>query len=426
MIARVFHVDHLLPGDAPPVVDGAVVIAGRDHAAREGTVLDVGPAAELLPRHAGAAIVRVRGVVLPGLVNAHTHLELSAMRGRVGGGRGFVGWVEALITQRPEVGPEDDAGAIDTAVDELVRAGTVAVGEVTNSLAAVLPLARRGLAGSIFHEVFGQDRAAVLGRVEGLSAELAARCTPWPSTELAYAPAPHTLYTTHADAVRALLESAARRGARTTLHLAEHASERRAVERGDGPVAEWLLARTKRAPEWPRQPLFDYADALGALAESVLLVHLLDARPDELARVAARGAPVVLCPRSNLHIEGGLPPLLAVRAAGIEAALGTDSLASNASLDVLAEAKTLAEHFAEVPAWELVKMATYNGARALGRSDLGRLAKGTRPGLLAIEAPANDAGSPGLVASADGAAFVLANLGLPRRMLAPRLPESPS
>jgi cytosine/adenosine deaminase-related metal-dependent hydrolase len=417
MTAVVFHADHVLPGDAPSIADGAVVVGGHGHEAGEGTILDVGPASDVLPRHTGAEVTRIRGVLMPGLVNAHTHLELSAMRGKVGGGRGFVGWVESLIAQRPEIAPEEDADAIEAAVDELVRTGTVAVGEVTNSLAAVRPLARRGFAGCIFHEVFGQDRAAVLRRVEGLRAELDERLAAWPTRELTYAPAPHTLYTTHTDAVRALLESAKKYGTRTSIHLAEHASERRAIEQGDGSVPEWLLARAKQSPEWPMSPLFAYADSLGALSPSVLLVHLTEARADELALVAAKGAPVVLCPRSNLHIEMKLPPLLAVRAAGIEAALGTDSLASNASLDVLAEAKALADRFPGVPAWELVKMATWNGARALDRPDLGRIAKGSRPGVLAIEADVAALSSP---AARDGAAFVLANLRRPRRMLAPR------
>jgi cytosine/adenosine deaminase-related metal-dependent hydrolase len=416
MAVRVFHAPHVLPGDGTPIRDGAVVVAGREHAEGEGTVLDVGAAAEVLPRHAGAEVVRIGGVLLPGLVNAHAHLELSAMRGKVPGGRGFVGWVESLIAQRPEVAPEDDAEAIDAAVDELVRAGTVAIGEITNSLASVRPLARRGLAGCVFHEVFGQDRAAVLRRVEGLRAELDERLSSWPSRDLSYAPAPHTLYTTHGDAVRALLSLAERHGTRTSVHLAEHAAERRAIEHGDGPVVEWLERRVRQTPAWPMQPLFDYAESLGALSPAVLLVHLVDAQPEELGRAAERGSRVVLCPRSNLHIERRLPPLLALRQAGLSAALGTDSLASNASLDVLAEAEALSQAFPDVPAWELIQMATWGGAQALGRTELGRLVKGARPGLLAV--------SGDVTASGDGAAFVLANLSLPRRMVAPRVPEA--
>ena len=412
MSVRIFHADHVLPGDAPPIADGAVVVGEL------GDVLDVGAAVDVLPRHAGAEIQRVRGVLLPGLVNAHTHLELSAMRGRVGDGRGFVGWVDALIAHRHEMSPEEDTAAIDAAVDDLVRSGTVAVGEVTNSLAAVRPLAERGIAGCVFHEVFGQDRAAVLRRVEGLRAELEERVSIWPTRDLAYAPAPHTLYTTHEEAVRALLEAVRGMSARTSLHLAEHAPERRAIEHGDGPVPEWLFARAKQRPEWPKVPLFDFAERVGALSPNVVLVHLVEARADELARVAEKGSPVVLCPRSNLHIEMKLPPLLALRSAGIQAALGTDSLASNASLDVLAEAKALADRFPGVPAHELVTMATWNGARALGRTDLGRLSKGARPGLLAVE---GDVGS-----GVDAAAFLLSNLRLPRRILAPRTAERAS
>ena len=415
MIVRIFHADHVLPGDSPPIADGAVVVG------EHGDVLDVGAAAEILPRHAGAELVRVRGVLLPGLVNAHTHIELSAMRGRVGGGRGFVGWVDALITHRHEMSPEEDAEAIDTAVDDLARSGTVAVGEVTNSLAAVSPLARRGIGGCVFHEVFGQDRAAVLRRVGGLRAELEERVPSWPSSDLAYAPAPHTLYTTHEDAVRALLDAVTRMDARTSLHLAEHAPERRAIEHGDGPVPEWLLSRTKQRPGWPKVPLFEYAERVGALSPNVVLVHLVEARADELARVAEKGSPVVLCPRSNLHIEMKLPPLLAIRSAGIHAALGTDSLASNASLDVLAEAKALSDRFPGVPAHELVTMATWNGARALGRTELGRLAKGARPGLLAVEG-----GVELSRAGVDAAAFLLSNLRLPRRVLVARPAERAS
>ena len=404
MTPRIVHADHVLPGDSVPIADGAVVFTA------DGEVIDVGQAADVLPRHAGAEVARVRGVVFPGLVNAHTRVELSALRGRVPGGHGFVPWVDRLITTRTEIDPDEDEEAVARAADELVASATVAIGDVSNTLSPVGTLARRGIGGCVFHEVLGMDRAVVMRRVEGLRAEVEQRVPTWPGRDLSYAPAPHTLYTLHPDAVRALLDSAAQRGLRTSLHLAEHAAERRAVEQGEGPMPEWYERRLKQRPEWPKRPLFDLAADVGALRPGVLLVHLADARPEELARVASSGASAVLCPRSNLFIEGRLPPLLAVRDAGIDAALGTDSLASNTSLDVLAEARALADRFPNVPKWELVKMATWNGARALGRDDLGRLARGARPGVFAVEGDV----------SGDPAAFLLANLRAPRRMLAGR------
>jgi cytosine/adenosine deaminase-related metal-dependent hydrolase len=249
-------------------------------------------------------------------------------------------------------------------------------------------------------------------RVSGLEAELKERVPVWPSADLSYAPAPHTLYTLHLDVAKMILQECRARGRRTSLHLLEHAMERRAIERGEGPVVDWLPKRSRIDPAdlvWPKKPIMDVASDAGALAEDVLLVHLTEARPDELARIAAARSPVVLCPRSNLHIEGKLPPLLAILEASIEPALGTDSLASNASLDVLAEANALAARFPNVPAWELVKMATWNGARALGLPRLGRIAQGTRPGLVAIEGDLPPDGDP--------CAWILKNPKAPRRLL---------
>jgi cytosine/adenosine deaminase-related metal-dependent hydrolase len=409
---RLIAADGLVVGDGADVRDGAVVVDGS------GAVLDVGPAAEIVPRHAGLAVTRVHGVVMPGLVNAHTHLELSALRGQVPGGAGFVAWVDRLIGARAELEADDAAQAVERAVADLDSMGTAAVGEVTNTLSAVRPLARAGMGGCVFHEAFGLRRQAVMNAVQGLAGNKADVVGEWPSASLVYAPAPHTLYTTHPDAVRALLGLARERGARSTLHLAEHAAERQALERGEGPLVAWLEGKMRLAPGetvWPHRSPVDFAEDLGALAPDVLLVHLADARPEELEKVAKRRAPVVVCPRSNLYIEARLPPLLAMRAAGLEVALGTDSLASNASLDVLAEARALADRFPAVPARELLQMATWNGARALGRPDLGRIAAGAKPGLVLVEGEVR--GEP--------SAFVLANVKAPRRWLV-RLAEGPS
>jgi cytosine/adenosine deaminase-related metal-dependent hydrolase len=408
---RAVHADAVVTGDAEVLRDAAAIVDDG------GEVVDVGPAAEVLPRHAGAVVERVRGVVMPGLVNAHTHLELSALRGHVPGGRGFVPWVEQMIGVRAELRPEEDVEAVARAVDELDAACTVAVGEVTNTLAAVRTLARRGFVGCVFHEVFGVEREPLEARVAALPRMVEEQVGDWPSADLVYAPAPHTLYTTHAHVVRRLVREARDRGVRVSLHVAEHAPERRFLEHGDGPVAEWYASRLRLRRdllEWPSKSPVAFADELGALAPHVLAVHLTDARPEELELVARRGAPVVACPRSNLHIETRLPPLLAMRTAGLHPALGTDSLASNASLDVLAEARALADRFPAVPAAELLRMATWEGARALGRSDVGRVARGARPGLFAID------GDPG----GDPAAFVLRHVRSPRRWIARRTPAA--
>jgi cytosine/adenosine deaminase-related metal-dependent hydrolase len=170
--------------------------------------------------------------------------------------------------------------------------------------------------------------------------------------------------------------------------LAEHAAERAYLESGGGPYPEWLKSRDTTPLDWepPRCGSVEYVERLGGLASDVIAVHLTDARPEELARVAAARMPVVLCPRSNLHIELKLPPLHDILRAGIRPGLGTDSLASNASLDPLAEARALAARFPSVSPATLLAMATGWGADALVLGHvLGHLRPGQFPGVLAFE-----------------------------------------
>jgi cytosine/adenosine deaminase-related metal-dependent hydrolase len=407
-------------------ITGSWLIVGDGSAAvaRGGVVLDalerviaVGEREALQREYPQIAFTNLEAVLTPGLVNAHTHLELSAMRGRVAGGRGFVPWVDSLVKLRAAEKPELDSEAIDVAISELLAAGVVGLGDVTNRLNSVPALAALPFAGCVFHEVFGlrKDTAEVM---LGLAEQERAAFGPWPA-QLKYALAPHTPYTLHPDVLQAILARVRATGARTSLHLAEHAAERAFLETGGGPFLEWLAARDSSPLDWqpPEQCSIDYVERLGGLARDVIAVHLTDARPSELARVAAVGAPVVLCPRSNLHIELKLPPLHDILKAGLRPGLGTDSLASNASLDPLAEARALAARFPAVPASTLLAMATGWGADALGFGNvLGYLRAGTFPGVLAFE--------HGPSAPADPERHVIQSDKTPRRIVS--RPDYPS
>jgi len=410
-LPTLIHADGVVLGDGAPIRDGAVLVAS------DGEVLDVGEAASLVPRHGGAKVERVHGVVFPGLVNAHTHIELSAMRGRVPGGKGFVVWLDAFVGARTEVDADEEESAVEQAVRDLDGFATAAVGDVSNRLTAVRALARHGIGGSVFHEVFGAREDTLRKAVVALASARETVVGAWPTKDLAYAVAPHTLYTTHPSVLRELVAEAAKHPFPTTLHLAEHAAERRALETADGPVVEWMLAATKGGSAdfpWPKLAPIAYADALGALGPHILSVHLTDLHQDEVDLLRKRHASIVLCPRSNLYIELKLPPLTMMRDAGLEPALGTDSLASNASLDVLAEARALHDRFPGIPARDLLQMATWNGARVLKRPDLGRIAKGSKPGLALVK---------GELGAADPCAFLLAHVKAPRTWIATRRVE---
>jgi cytosine/adenosine deaminase-related metal-dependent hydrolase len=314
------------------------------------------------------------------------HLELSVLRGHTRSGGGFGPWVASMMQKRAELAPEQDLEAIDAGVSELLRAGTVAVGEVSNTLASVEALGSAPLLGRVFHEVFGMRRETAQA-MRALAEQARRTIAHWPA-QLSYALAPHTLYSLHPESARELADAARASGQRSSLHLSEHAAERAFLQDGTGPFADFLAARKVDPADWspPGLSPIGYAQHLGMLRPDLLAVHLCAATREELALVVQAGAPAVLCPRSNLFIELKLPRLYDILELGLRPGLGTDSLASNTTLDVLAEASALRDRFPQADPGLLFSMACWYGAVALGLEHrVGALSPGLSPGLLAVD-----------------------------------------
>lgn len=343
------------------VPDGAIAFDGD-------TVVAVGPRAELEARFGAAE--QLDAVLLPALVNAHTHLELSHLGGRIPGGEGLAAWVHLLVATRAEdPGP---GRALEDAVLDLVDAGVAAVGDVSNALASLEPLGRAGVAGTVFHEVFGFSER----RIEAALAQARAlrAAAPAPGPGLRVAPSPHAVYSTHPRVVAELL-----RAGPASIHLAEDPAERAFCAGGAGPFAAMNHALGSAPP--PALGRSAVAAAAPHLGPSTLVVHAVDVDDDDLALLARSGATVVLCPRSNLHIGGRLPDLPRFLEAGLPLAVGTDSLASCPTLSPLAELASLARAFPQVAPSRLLPLA-WNGA-AVGAPAVGRLTPGEAPGVLA-------------------------------------------
>jgi cytosine/adenosine deaminase-related metal-dependent hydrolase len=360
------------------VLLGAPAVAGAEPAAlRDGAVaLDgdlvvaVGPVATLSARFGPPE--RLDAVLLPALVNAHLHLELSHLAGAVPGGAGLPAWIETFVKARLAADAAQTAPAMARAAAQLGEAGVAAVGDVSNTLDSLAPLAAAGLSGTVFHEVFGAAPARLAAAREAARTRRAAAP---PAPGLRVVESPHAVYSTAPAGLLELLS-----GPPASLHLAEDPAERQFVASGEGPFAA-LRARMggpAGQPGWARSAVALTAPHLGA---GWLAVHLVDLDDDDLLALAACGATAVLCPRSNGHIGGSVPPLPRLLAAGIPLAIGTDSLASSPSLAPLAELAALQAAFPAVPASALVPLA-WNGA-AVGAPAVGRLAPGTAPGLLA-------------------------------------------
>lgn len=360
----------LLPG-ASPVDDAAVVFAGR-------RILDAGPRRTVLRGFAGPVADCGDAVLVPGTVNAHSHLELAHLRGRAPAPAGFAAWAAWLVGQ--DLAPPP-AAVLDAAVAEMAASGTAAVIDVGSRAGAAVAAAldRAGLAGLVCHEAFGWKP----GRNAPVPEALAAATTP--DGPVRAAASGHALYSTSPENLRRARDACRVRRAPFCLHLAEHDAETALLATGGGPLAALLAGRVlprNYAP--PGLSPVAAADALGLLGPDTLAVHVVCADAADRRRLAASGASVCLCPRSNARIGVGVADAPALCAAGVPLCLGTDSLASNDDLDLWNEVRALFTAFPDFPAQAVLAALTATPARLLGRTRLGCLAPGSEGGFAVV------------------------------------------
>ncbi len=377
----------VLPIVAPPLREGAVALTA------DGTIVAVGPRDELRARFADLPERRADGVMLPALVNAHTHLELSALGGQptTVAATGFLAWAAGTVERNQTLTPVARAAAARAGALDLKRHGVTAVGDVGNGLSGVPALGAAGLRGLFFHELLGSREQRTGDALADAARERAAftQDQAWPDG-LAAVPAPHAPYSVGPTLFRNIFAAATAARLPTSVHVAEDADEIALLREGRGRWPDALRAMgVDPAPRVPHLGPLAYLETLGAFAGPCppLLVHMVFADDEDRAIARRHQAPVVLCPRSNLAVSGRLPDLPRLFAAGLGLAIGTDSLASAASLSPWADLHVLRTAFPDVPPAALLFAATRGGATALGLPAVGGVAPGLRPGLIAVALP---------------------------------------
>jgi len=365
----------MVPG-AGPLDAPALVLRGRE-------VLDIGPARRVLAGFSGPVTDLGPVCLVPGLLNAHTHLELSHLAGRSPKGQGFPAWAGWLARQRLS---DRDGTALATVAANLSRAGTGAVIDVGSRTgpAVVRALGAAGLEFLVCHEAFGFRPLPEPLVPPGLDAAVAAL----PQGTGAVAASGHALYSTSPDNLRRAQAVCQDRSAPFCLHLAELQGEVELLATGRGELAALLAGRVlPRDFRPPGCSPVAYAHELGLLGPSTLAVHGVWLTDADRARLAATGTTVCLCPRSNAHIGVGTADAPALVAAGVGLCLGTDSLASNDDLDLWNEVRCLLASHPDLSPGAILPALTSTPARLLGRArDLGLLAPGARGGYAVMPA----------------------------------------
>jgi cytosine/adenosine deaminase-related metal-dependent hydrolase len=330
--------------------------------------------------------------VLPALVNAHTHLELSWMRGRIAATNDFPGWIRGVVAlqRRGPESKEADFGAVRAAIAEARATGTGLFGDISNTLSSVAPLVAAGVPAVVFHELIGFKHERASAVIEGALRQQAV-LSPGRDVRLALAAhAPYSVSPALFQAIKAALGGDP--STRCSVHLGESAAETEFLLHGSGPWRTLLEDVGSWDPSWevPRCDPVEYLNRLGFIDRRVLVVHGVQLDERALGRLADASATLVTCPRGNRLTGAGQPPVASFYESGVPVAIGTDSLASVPDLNLFSELAELRRLAPDVPPARLLESATLAGARALGfEFDYGSIEAGKSASLIAVKVPAN-------------------------------------
>jgi len=367
--------DWLLPIAAPPIPDGAVLIDA------DGRVVAAGPGASV-PAPPGARSEHFPGAaMMPGLVNAHTHLELTGLEVAASPAE-FPAWIRSIREAKERRLPEEYRLAAREGIRAGWAAGVTTVADTGDSGAAIEALAQLGGSGVAYQEVFGPHPDQVAASMRQLEARIE-RQRGFTGERIRVGVSPHAPHTVSGPLYRATADLAARDDLPIAVHVAESRAESTLIATGSGPFGDAWRARGIPLPDDVRQlqgPLairspIRWLEAFGVLGPDTLCIHAVQTDAGDLAVMTRRAVAVAHCPLSNAAHRHGEAPLGAYLAAGLRLGLGTDSGASVGSLDLFAEARA-ARALGQLDAAGALRLLTIGGAEAIGVSDIGVLAPG--------------------------------------------------
>ena len=371
----------VLPISSSPIRNGVVVID-------QGKVVDVGSESEMSAGYPAASREHYPDlVILPGLVNSHTHLSLGSIRG-LPKGAGLTSWIRALVEKNAAGTAEGHDAGTQASLDRMVETGTVLVGEIMTE--------RRGLDAlendpRVHARVYFEFLGVGAESCHDSLVEAVSRLHSLSSARTRGGLSPHAPYSTNHQVWSSALKQVE---FYWSSHIAESQDEVTFLDSGTGPLAEFLkgLGIKDHSPVRDHKSGLSWLDSEQLLTSRSLLVHGTQLSKPDMARLGASDAFLCLCPGSNQWMNVGRPKVESLLEHGVNLCLGTDSWASNEDVNLFREMQLVRQWVPRLAAETILQMATQNGARALGfEAEFGSIRPGASSQLLGVRAPAASA-----------------------------------
>ncbi len=368
---RKISAHYIFPGNAAPLKQGIIVVNDN------GKILDLIDTSGKLPE--SEKLEFYDGIITPGFVNAHSHLELSHLKGQISQQTGLTTFIRNIGQFRNH---EISAQALSDADLMMRKNGIVAVGDISNSEISFRCKAESKIRYYTFIEIFGIQNSIAQQKID-FGIDLIQKLKNY---HLDGTLSPHAPYSMSDSLWQLLSDYATEYNLIWSVHNQESKEENQLFIDKSGQIADFLSLISSEFVDWKAKGItsLQYCRKFYKRIPKVLLVHNTFTTPHDIASIADLNDKIffVLCPNANLYIEGQLPDISMLSKSSFPIALGTDSLASNTTLSILEEMKTIQQYYPEINLNHLIDWATINGAKALGfDSDLGTIQKGKKPGL---------------------------------------------
>ena len=358
--------------DGPPIENGAVSI-------ETDRIVDVGTFDEIKARNSGDVVDLGEQALLPGLINAHCHLEYTCLRGKIARPKSFTDWIRAIIAEKENLSPHDYIASINDGFAEAKKFGTTTIANVT-SIPELIPQIQPPIRSWWFAELIDVRTSERANEIVDSAIQSLRTTSNWGL-------APHAPFTASAGLYRRCEEIARKEGKLLTTHLSESREEMEMFRESRGPLFDFLSDLGRNDSDLNEATPVATASEFCQFDDRWLLVHLNEIVMDDLEKLLRHETQphIVHCPRSREYFNHSPFKSGKFRKLGFNVCLGTDSLASNSDLSLFAEMRAFQRHRPKVPPREILEMVTINAARALQReNELGRIRRSFRADLISL------------------------------------------